>query len=94
MELNKKARTGEARSRPCSAGVRLDWTMSEEGLTVSKTGRYPRGQKIVYQIRVATGPEYSWSRTLVPRVTAPRDTPSRDVLQHGHISSYISHNIK
>ena len=61
-ELNKKAWTGEDRSRPCGAGVRLDRTMSEEGLPVSKTGRYPRGERIVYQIRVATGPESSLSR--------------------------------
>ena len=32
--------------------------------------------------------------TLVPRMTVPHDTPSRDVLQYGHSSSYISHNSK
>ena len=60
VELNKMARTVKARSRPCSPGVGLDWTMSKEGLRVSKAGRYPHGERIVYQMRVATGLESSW----------------------------------
>ena len=65
VELNKKASTLEDKSRPCSAGVRLDWTMSsEEGLTDWKAGRYARGERTVYQMRVTAGPESSWSRPL------------------------------
>ena len=38
VELNKKARARKGRSRRCSPGVRLEWTMSEEGLRVIKGG--------------------------------------------------------
>ena len=75
VEVNKKARTREARSLPCSPGVRLGWTMSEEGLICLKSWALPLwGENCVsnqggYRSRVLT------VSTHVPRVTVPRDKP-------------------